>query len=110
MLEIMENYYDTYYGADKPPPRNFPGGYSVSNLPTPIGGYMKTGDILELEYAERATEDLFQIEYAQNISRDTLFEVFDEQDFQDIDLLFKEITSDHNFVLVVSIQRNYFEN
>lgn len=110
MKEIMEHYYDKYYGSDKPTPRNFPKGYLVSNLPTPTGGYSKDREVLEIEYAEKATEDYSQIEYAQNVSGDTLFETYEKKDFQDISSIFKNITQDNKFVLVISIQKDYFEN
>lgn len=108
--EIMEQYYDKYYGPDKTTPRNFPEGYLVSSLPTPTSGYLKDKNVLEVEYAEKATEDLFQIEYAQNVSRDTLIETYDKKDFQDINLIFQKITQEDKFILVISIQEDYFEN
>lgn len=110
LRRIMEDYYDVYYGPDKAETRGFPGEYLVSNLPTPTIGYEKGAGVLEIEYAEKATKDLFQLEYAQALSRDTLAETYENKDFQDINAVFQEITNDNDFVLVIAIQKDYFQN
>lgn len=108
MSKMFVNYYDVNYGPDKSRPRNFPEGYLVSSLPTP--GYRKDNQRMELEFAERDTKDLFGIEYAQEVSGDTLFETYENKKFQDVKALFRQITKDNRFVIVTSLQENYFQN
>lgn len=108
MSKMFVNYYDVYYGQDKSRPRNFPEGYLVSSLPTP--GYSKDSQRMELEFAERDTKDLFGIEYTQEVSGDTSFETYENKNFQDIKTLFQKIIKDNKFVIVISLQQNYFQN
>lgn len=89
---------------------NFPNGYLVSDAPTPTGGYERESSILEIQYAEKDTKELFRIDYAQNVSRDTLFETYDNKAFRNISSVFKKITKDDQFVIVISIQEDYFQN
>lgn len=110
MKDILEDYYDEYYGVNSPKARNYPNGYLVSNLPTPLGGYEKDDSMLYIEYAERESTDLFGIEHIQNVSRDTLFDTFDKKEFQDMQSVVEEITQIDKFVLAVSIQEHYFQN
>jgi hypothetical protein len=109
MRAILEEYYDEYYGTLKGK-RDYPRGYFVSNLPTPSNDYYKKGEMLELEYAERAKKELFSLEYAQQVNGDTLHEIYDVKNFQDISAVFDQITGQNNYVLEVSIQKNYFQN
>lgn len=107
--EIISNYYDKYYGKNT---RNLHdhAQYLISDLPTPTTGFLRGKQILEIEYAEKATTDLFQLEYGQEVTRATIFDVYEEKKFVDINSTFKNITLTDKFILEVSIQQNYFEN
>lgn len=105
---MISNYYDVYYEQAGNANDNTIEGYEVSRLPRP--SYQRGNLRLELRFAERDTKDLFGIEYAQNVSSDTLFETYDDKKFQDIDTLFQSMTARESYVVVLSMQQNYFQN
>lgn len=109
--DIMENYYDKYYG-DKDPEvsQNFGGHYLISDLPRPSSGYIRDKNLLDIDYAEKDTKDLFEINFAQNVNKDTLYETYDKKDFKDTSKVFQHITKDNKYILVISIQEDYFQN
>jgi hypothetical protein len=105
---IFQNYYDSFYGADKPKPGNFPDQYLVSDMPKT--GYKKDSLVLSVVYAEKRTKDLFEIDSAQSILRGGLLEFYEHKEFQDVKKLFNEITLKNEYVVTLSIQDDYFEN
>ena len=105
---MITEYYDVYYDQLGSSSDKVIEGYEVSRLPQP--SYQKEGLKLELGFAERDTKDLFGIKYAQNVTGNTLFETYDDKKFQDIDALFRSMTAREAYVVVVSVQQNYFQN
>jgi hypothetical protein len=105
---IFQHYYDSFYGADKPKPGNFPDQYLVSDMPKT--GYQKDSLVLSVVYAEKKTKDLFEVDSAQNILRGGLLEFYENKEFQDVKKLFNEITLNNEYVVTLSIQDDYFEN
>lgn len=103
MQKILVNYFDA-----RKQTCNFPEGCLVSNLPEPV--YKKNDKRMELEFAEKDTKDLFGIKYTQEVSGDTLFGVYENKEFQDVNAIFQKITKDNKYILVISIQENYFQN
>jgi hypothetical protein len=83
----------------------------VSDLPNSDCRYEKDGLLLEPEFAEKETRDFTLQNAVQRVSGDTLLgNFYFEENFQDSSLVTKIITNTDRFVLIISIQVNYFQN
>lgn len=104
MTYILVNYYDKYYGDDKPKPGN--DEYLVSNMPTPT--YIKADELIDIEYAERRTKNRFKIGYRQEISGHTTF--YEDNNTLDEDEIFEKATENHQYLLSLTTEKVYFED
>jgi len=96
--KMLEEYYDPYPGK------------LVSNLPSFDCRHEKDGLSLEPEFAEKETRVFSQFDYNQKVSGGSYDEIYDEKNFQDSSLVIKKITNTDRFVLVISIQKSYYQN
>jgi hypothetical protein len=81
----------------------------VSNLPNFDCRYEKDGLLLEPGFAEKETRDFSRLDYNQRVSGSTLDVIYFEENFQDSSLVIKKITNTDRYVLVISIQIDYFQ-
>jgi len=95
---MLEEYYDPYPGK------------LVSDLPGFDCSYKKDGLSLEPAFAEKETRSFILQNAVQKVSGHSYDEIFDEKNFQDSSLVTKMITDTDRFVLIISIQKNYFQN
>jgi hypothetical protein len=103
MRQMLTEYYDhytTYHTGD----------LVVSNLPGFECDYGKDGLSLEVEFAEKETHNFILLNAIQEVSGQSYDEIYDVKNFQDGGSVIKEITATDRFVLVISIQKSYFEN
>jgi len=96
--KMLEEYYDPYPGK------------LVSDLPSFDCSYEKDGLSLEPEFAEKETRSFILQNAVQEVSGGSYDEIYDEKNFQDSSLVTKMITDTDRFVLIISIQKNYFQN
>jgi hypothetical protein len=96
--KMLEEYYDPY-------PEKL-----VSDLPSFDCRYEKDDLSLEPEFAEKETRDFTLQNAIQEVSGGTYEEIYDEKNFQDSGSIIKKITAADRFVLIISIQKNYFQN
>jgi hypothetical protein len=96
--KMLEEYYDPYPGK------------LVSDLPGFDCSYKKDGLSLEPAFAEKETRSFILQNAVQKVSGHSYDEIYDEKNFQDSSLVTKMITSTDGFVLIISIQKNYFQN
>ena len=96
--KMLEEYYDPYPGK------------LVSDLPSRDCSYEKDGLSLESELAEKETRSFILQNAVQKVSGGSYDEIYDEKNFQDSSLVTKMITDIDRFVLIISIQKNYFQN
>ncbi|MFZ5424621.1 MAG: hypothetical protein ACOZAO_02360 [Patescibacteria group bacterium] len=107
-MESLMEYYDKNHGAKL---INSEGTYYVSNLPSSIATYLKVGQTLEINLAEKATHDLKSFEYTQKETSGTAgVEVtYEEKDLKDVYEVFEGITKQNQFVIAISIQTTYIK-
>lgn len=103
MEKMLEEYYDPYKTYQS-------GDLDVSNLPGSVCAYGKDGLSLELDFAEKETQNFILLNAIQKVSGLSYDEIYDEKDFQDSSSVISRITDTDRFVIVISIQKNYFEN
>ena len=96
--KMLEEYYDPY-------PEKL-----VSDLPGFDCRYQKDKLFLELEFAEKETRNFTLQNAVQEVSGHSYDEIYDEKSFQDSGLVIKKITAIDRFVLIISIQKDYFQN
>lgn len=96
--KMLEEHYDPYPGK------------LVSDLPGFDCSYEKDGLSLEPEFAEKETRSFILQNAVQKVSGGSYDEIYDEKNFQDSSLVTKMITDTDRFVLIISIQKNYFQN
>ena len=67
---------------------------------------------LEMEFAEKVTTNLEDIEYAQRETSGIAVaqETYEEKKFQDVPTTVYEITNKNRYVIVISIQKEYFKD
>lgn len=108
MQKVISNYYDQYYGPSKPKPSSFPTQYLVSDLPSP-SPYKNSDQRLGFVFAEKTTTDLFELGSAQKVNGSTsvLFEKINTVNTQEV---FEKVTAQNQYVLMVSIEIDYFSN
>ncbi len=100
MEEMLEEHYDQYTTYQS-------GDLDVNRLPTYGVKYEKDGLSLEIDFAEKETDSF---NFDQKVRGHSYHEIYDEKNFQDSSLVTKEITDTDRFVLLVSIQKKYFQN
>ncbi|HEX6258015.1 MAG TPA: hypothetical protein VFZ48_00885 [Candidatus Saccharimonadales bacterium] len=95
LQQIMIEYYDKYYGKKNPVSNSLGGKYLVSDLPTPLGGYSKDTQLLDIRYAEAETQniDYLNVLYQANV-----------------DDILKTIAKQNKYMIILSIQKVYFQN
>ncbi len=103
MRKMLEEYYDHYTIYQS-------GNLVVSNLPGFECDYGKGRLSLELEFAEKETHSFILLNAVQEVSGQSYDEIYDEKDFQDSSLVIQKISDTDRFVLVISIQKTYFQN
>jgi hypothetical protein len=103
MKKMLEEYYDHYTTYQS-------GDLIVSNLPGFECKYGKDGLSLELAFAERKTHSFIHLNAIQEVSGHSFDEIYDEKNFYDSSSVVKKITDTDGFVLVISIQKSYFQN
>ena len=96
--KMLEEYYDLYPGK------------LVTDLPGFDCRYQKDGLLLELEFAEKDTRSFILQNTVQKVSGHSYDGIYDEKNFQDSSLIIKKITATDRFVLIISIQKDYFQN
>jgi hypothetical protein len=96
--KMLEEYYDPYPGK------------LVSDLPGFDCSYEKDSLSLEPEFSEKETRSFILQNAVQKVSGHSYDEIYDEKNFQDSSLVTKIITNTDRFVLIISIQKNYFQN
>lgn len=96
--KMLEEYYDPYPGK------------LVSDLPGRDCSYEIDGLSLESEFAEKETRNFTLQNAVQKVSGGSYDEIYDEKNFQDSSLVTKMITYTDRFVLIISIQKSYFQN
>ncbi len=96
--KMLEEYYDPYLGK------------LVSDLPSRQCSYEKDSLSLETELAEKETRSFILQNAVQKVSGGSYDEIYDEKIFQDGSVITKMITDIDRFVLIISIQKNYFQN
>jgi len=96
--KMLEEYYDPY-------PEKL-----VSDLPSFDCRYEKDSLSLEPEFAEKATRSFILQDAIQKVSGGSYDEIYDERNFQESSLVTKIITNTDRFVLIISIQKDYFQN
>lgn len=96
--KMLGEYYDPYPGK------------LVSDLPGFDCRYEKDGLSLEPEFAQKETRSFILQNAVQKVSGHSYDEIYNEKNFQDSNLVTKIITSTDGFVLIISIQKNYFQN
>jgi hypothetical protein len=96
--KMLEEYYDPY-------PEKL-----VSDLPSFDCRYEKDDLSLEPKFAEKETRSFILQNAVQEVSGGTYDEIYDEKNFQDSSLVTKMITDTDRFVLIISIQKSYFQN
>lgn len=110
LSRIVRDYYDKYYGKeDEEVSANFKGKYLVSDLPDVYDGYTKNRIVADVNYAERATDDLFSLEYSRESHKGNS-PFYEDRQFTDVKSKFAEITQDNKYVVVISFEKQYFEN
>ncbi|HEX8182772.1 MAG TPA: hypothetical protein VF575_04195 [Candidatus Saccharimonadales bacterium] len=83
--------------------------YLVSNMPTVIYGYAKSGITMDIAYSERDSEDIFWLESAQDgIGKG--FPTYEQKNFIDVKSAFAEVTQTNKYIVAISLEKNYFEN
>jgi len=103
MRKMLEEYYDHYTTYQV-------GDLVVSNLPSSSCDYGKNGFSLQLDFAEKETIVFSEFDFMQRVSGHSYDEIYDEKNFQDSSLVIRKITDTDRFVLVISIQKTYFQN
>ncbi len=103
MEKMLEEYYDHYTTYQS-------GDLVVSNLPSSDCRYQLGGLSLELEFAEKATHSFIHQNSIQKVIGHSYAEIYAEQHFQDSSLVVKRITDTDRFVLIISIQKTYYQN
>jgi hypothetical protein len=96
--KMLEEYYAPYPGK------------LVSDLPGRHCSYEKGSLSLELEFAEKETRSFILQNAVQKVSGRSYDGIYDEKNFQDSSLVTKMITDTDRFVLIISIQKKYFQN
>jgi hypothetical protein len=96
--KMLEEYYDPYPGK------------LVSDLPGFDCSYRKDDFSLEPAFAEKETRNFILQNAVQRVSGHSYDQFHDEKNFQDSSLATKIITDTDRFVLIISIQKNYFQN
>jgi hypothetical protein len=95
--KMLEEYYDSYPGK------------LVSDLPSSDCSYEIDGLSQESKLAEQETSSFILQNAIQKVSGGSYDEIYDEKNFQDSSLVIKMITDIDRFVLIISIQKNYFQ-
>jgi hypothetical protein len=105
---VITEYFDAYTGPGRSP-RGGGHTYLVSDLPSPIG-YRKPDLRIDLDYAERATQDLTRLDSAQRSGRSPFPEAsYSRADLVDVEETFRAVTADHPYVIALSVKAVYFE-
>ncbi len=99
--------YDSYYKNKE----IYGGGYDISDLPTVRNGYIRNEVKMCIAAAEKEdTNGVYALEAARANTTATLLPYYKDEQFQDMNKLFQQITTDNQYVLAISLEKNYFKN
>lgn len=96
--KMLEKYYDPFPGK------------LVSNLPGSDCRYRKSRLSLEVDFAQKETHNFSLLNAIQKVSGHSYDEIYDDKSFQDSSSVIKKIIATDRFVLIISIQKDYFQN
>lgn len=113
ITELLTGYYDKFCGSRRM--AVFGRGAitpscSLAELSKPHERYTKRNLELFISFAEKEAKDLSRMDDVQSINWSTPVLTYDKKEFQNVRVLFQEMTQSYQYVLAVSIQATYFEN